>query len=240
MGFFAALSFLTLIPVPNRWKENLKSGPPYFPLVGALLGIIVWGIYEIVVILAGKATGATAAVVTMAFLTRGLHLDGLADTFDALGSGKTGKKALAVMKDPQIGPFGAVAVLSILLLKGALIYDLPPEAIWRPLMLFPIMGRMGVLLPLCFLPYAREKGIVTVFQPSGNRTFLGGLGLSLILALVLGGIGGLAALSSTLLFCYLFSVFLMKKVGGITGDTLGATVELAEVAALLSIHLWVA
>jgi adenosylcobinamide-GDP ribazoletransferase len=106
-------------------------------------------------------------------------------------------------------------------------------------MLFPVMGRMGVLLPLCFLPYARGKGIVTVFQPSGNRTFLGGLGFSLALALVLGGIGGLAVLFSTLLFCYLFSVFLRKKVGGITGDTLGATEELAEVAALLSIHLWV-
>jgi adenosylcobinamide-GDP ribazoletransferase len=240
MGFFAALGFLTLIPVPNRWKGSLQSSPPYFPLIGALLGLIIWGAFELARILAGTASGGASAVVTLAFLTRGLHLDGLADTFDALGSGKTGKKALAVMRDPRTGPLGAAAVMCILLLKGTLIYDLPLEAVGRSLILFPVMGRMGVLLPLCFLPYARKKGIVTVFLRSGNRAFLGGLVLSLALVLILGGVGGLAVLCSTLLFCFLFGAFLWKKVGGNTGDTLGATVELAEVVALLSIHLWVA
>ena len=239
MGFFAALSFLTLIPVPNRWKGSLPASPPYFPLIGTLLGLVTWGAFETARILAGTASGAASAVVTLAFLTRGLHLDGLADTFDALGSGKGGKEALAIMKDPQIGPFGAVAILCVLLLKGALIYDLPPEAMGRSLILFPIMGRMGVLLPLCFFPYARKKGIGTVFQQSGARTFLGGLVISLGLALLLYGVAGLAILCSTLLFCYLFALFLRKRVGGNTGDTLGATIELAEVVALLSIHLWV-
>ncbi len=240
MGFFAALSFLTLIPVPKRWRENLKSSPPYFPLVGALLGVIVWGTHEIVVRLAGDATGAVTAVAALAVLTRGLHLDGLSDTFDALGSGKTGEDALAVMRDPRTGPFGAVAVLCILLLKGALIYDLPPAAIWRPLILFTLMGRMGILVPLCFFPYVRKKGIVTVFLPSGGRVFLGGLVFALPLSWVLCGISGLAVLSGTLLFCYLFSLFLRRRVGGMTGDTLGATLELAEVVTLFSIHLWVA
>jgi adenosylcobinamide-GDP ribazoletransferase len=240
MGFFAALSFLTLIPVPNRWRGNVQSSPPYFPLIGALLGGIIWGIFEIACLLAGTASGAAAAVAALAVLTRGLHLDGLADTFDALGSGKTGKEALAVMKDPQIGPFGAVAILCVLLLKGTLIYDLPPEAIGRSLILFPVMGRMGVLIPLCFFPYARKEGIVTVFQQSGGRAFMLGLGLSLALVLLLCWIAGLAIVCSTLLFCYFFAVFLRKKVGGITGDILGATLELAEVVALLSIHLWIA
>ena len=240
MGFFGAVSFLTLIPVPHRWRGQLKSSPPYFPLIGALLGVIIWGTFEIAHILAGTASAAAATVVVLAVLTRGLHLDGLADTFDALGSGKTGKRALAVMKDPQIGPFGAVAILCVLLLKGTLIYDLPPEAVWRSLVLFPVMGRMGVLIPLCFFPYARKEGLVTVFLQSGGWVFMGGFGLSLALALILCGVAGLAIVCSTLLFCYLLAAFLKKKVGGTTGDTLGATIELAEVIALLSIHLWVA
>jgi adenosylcobinamide-GDP ribazoletransferase len=239
VGFFGAVGFLTLIPVPHRWRGQLKSSPSYFPLIGALLGAAVWGVYEIVVRGTGEASGVVSAIVTLAILTRGLHLDGLADTFDALGSGKQGKAALAVMRDPQIGPFGAVAILCILFLKGVLIYDLPHAAIWRPLILFPVMGRMGVLIPLCFFPYARKEGIVRVFLPSGGLIFLGGLIFALPLAWVLCGVSGLGVLGSTLLFCLLFSLVLKKRIGGVTGDILGATVELGEVIALFSIHLWV-
>jgi adenosylcobinamide-GDP ribazoletransferase len=239
LGFFGAVGFLTLIPVPHRWRGQLKSSPLYFPLIGALLGAVIWGVYEIVGRWTGEASGVVSAIVVLAILTRGLHLDGLADTFDALGSGKQGKAALAVMRDPQIGPFGAVAILCVLLLKGVLIYDLPHVAIWRYLILFPAMGRMGVLIPLCFFPYARKEGIVRVFLPSGGWIFLGGLILALPLAWVLCGVSGLAVLGSTLLFCLLFSLVLRKMIGGVTGDILGATIELGEVIALLSIHLWV-
>lgn len=239
MGFFSAVGFLTLIPVPHRWRGQLKSSPLYFPLVGALLGVVIWGVYEIVARWTGEASAVVSAIVLLAILTRGLHLDGLADTFDALGSGKTGKEALAVMRDPQIGPFGAVAILCVLFLKGALIYDLPHTAIWRYLILFPAMGRMGVLIPLCFFPYARKEGIVQVFLPSGVWIFFGGLIFALPIAWVLCGVPGLAVLGSILLFCLVFPLVLKKRIGGITGDILGATIELGEVIALFGIHLWV-
>lgn len=235
-GLLAALGFLTSIPLPQAWRGDLAAAPPYFPLAGALLGAIITGIYAMGKAWVGQGFAAAAAVCALTLLTRGVHLDGLADTFDALGSGKEREEMLQVLRDPHVGTFGVVAVSCVLILKFSLLLNLPQGG-WRALVLFPALGRMGLLVPLCFLPYLRGEGKVSPFLPPQRGAFLGGLLFTAVLGALLYGFRGLLALILVLGFCYLLSSFFRRRLGGMTGDVLGATVEMAEVVSLLCLKV---
>ena len=163
-------------------------------------------------------------------------MDGLADTFDALGSGRDREGMLQVMRDPHVGTFGVVAVGCVLILKFSLLLKLPQGG-WRALVLFPALGRMGLLVPLCSLPYLRGEGKVSPFLPPRRGTFLRGLLFTAVLGALFYGLRGLLALSLVLGFCYLLSSFFQRRLGGMTGDVLGATVEMAEVVSLLCLKV---
>jgi len=233
-GLLAALGFLTSIPLPRSCRGDLAAAPPYFPLAGALLGMVLAAVYGLGDALVGRGFAAAAAVCALAALTGGIHLDGLADTFDALGSGRD--RMLEVMRDPHIGTFGVVAVGCMLILKFSLLLKLPQGG-WRTLVLFPALGRMGLLVPLCSLPYLRGEGKVSPFLPPQRGTFLRGLLFTAVLGALLYGLRGLLALSLVLGFCYLLSSLFRMRLGGMTGDVLGATVEMAEVVALVGLNL---
>ena len=212
----------------------------YFPLVGALLGVILalvdWGVRQLV---SGQLAAAILLVVWMG-LTGGLHLDGLADTADGLLGGWTRERRLAIMKDSRLGTFGALALFALLLLKFSLLGQLPPA--WRgpSLVLAPILGRWAMVQAVVSYPSAREEGLGYLFrQHVGTLDLILTSVVTLALSLSFSGLRGLVILVGVLLVALLFNRIVVRSIGGLTGDTYGALCEVEEVWALaIIVVLW--
>ena len=134
------------------------------------------------------------------------------------------------MRDSRIGAMGVIALVLLLALKGAALLTLPGAQLWRVLVLMPLTGRVGIQLMLAILPYARpEGGLATVFFTDARRwALLPGIGLLAVVAWFAAGDVGLASGLLALLLLLPFALFCYGKIGGATGDTLGAACELGE------------
>ena len=233
---FLAFQFLTRLPVPAQSTPEVKDwgrAVLFFPLVGLLVGALLAGFQFLLGSTAPLLQGAllTAAWVV---LTGGLHLDGLADCADAWVGGHGDRdKTLAIMKDPASGPMGVVAVVVALLLKFAALASLVASGALCALLLAPLLGRS--LLPALLLttPYARPGGLGDVMAQALPRKSAAVLVLAVIAAaLALGE--WRAALAAGVVFFFLRRAAL-ARLGGVTGDVLGAAVELSEAAVLVAL-----
>ncbi len=235
--FPLALTFLTKIPWPWSGKadeEALARSLFWFPWVGALLGLIFWGTWDVLIKnLAGPAAAALLLAVTV-LITGGLHLDGLADIADGLGGGYTPAEALAIMKDSRVGAFGVISLIVALLLKFSLFLSFTGSGGSRVLFLFPVLSRWGMVLLAYLSPYARPEGGLGQAMTLGvSRQVLAGASLSaLALSLAILGIAGLLLFAVTGGAVWLGSRYFKKRLGGITGDVLGATNEVLEILVL--------
>jgi adenosylcobinamide-GDP ribazoletransferase len=214
--------------------KELAQALFWFPWVGALLG----GLYAAAALSLGSLwpLPVAAALVTAltVVLTRGLHLDGLADTLDGLGGGRDPASRLAVMKDSRLGAFGAVGLVVVLLLKYALLLALLEKGRFAGLVLFPAVSRWGLVLLAFLSPYARPEGGLgrAMIEGVTSRTLTGATLAALGLSLVLFRMQGLLVLAAAGLLVLAWSRFFQRTLGGITGDVLGAANELLEVLAL--------
>lgn len=243
----AAIQFLTRLPMPDTgWEaDRLGRAAKHFPTAGFVIGAIVGGVF-----LAAASALPVAAVagVALAFgmlLTGALHEDGLADTFDGLGGGMTRDRALEIMRDSRIGTYGGAALLSSILIRWAAITALAeaagPQAAALALLAAHGMARVSSPVMLAGFDYAREgptardvAGGVGV----GEAAFAFGLGLAAACAL-LGVEAGLFAA----LFCgvagAVVAFWALGRLGGYTGDVLGAMEQAGEAAVLLALAaLW--
>ena len=174
-------------------------------------------------------------------LTGGFHLDGLADTADGFMSSRPRERILEIMKDSRTGPMGVAAVASVLLLKVSLLASVTGP--FRPVLivLMPVAGRSAMVMVMAFLPYARpEGGLGSVFMRSRSPlqalwAFFFLLATGWLAAGLLGVAAGLAAALGTALA----ALYTYRKIGGITGDTLGATCEIVELIPLLAAAAWI-
>ncbi len=236
--FLIALQFLTRLPVRlagDLEAEDLGRSLLYYPLVGLILGGLLaasaWLLSGAPPLLAG------ALVLTLwVALTGALHLDGLADTIDAWAGGRGDReRTLSLMKDPHCGPQGVTALVLVLLLKFAALAAILEAGDYLPLILAPFLGRTA--LPLLFLttPYVRPGGLGAALA-SGlpRRAGTGVLIAAGALALFLAGAPGLLVLALTLAAFYSLRQAMKRRIGGTTGDTAGALVELTEAVALLA------
>ena len=231
--FLAAIQFLTIIPLPSSFaisERDLGRSSPFFPLVGLAIGAAATGLdYLLGLILPAAAT----SVLTVTFLlaaSGGLHMDGLADTADGFFSSRPREKILDIMRDSRTGPMGAMAIVLVLILKITVLASLPVTARWWILLLMPVVGRCGLLVSLSVLPYARaEGGLASIFVLHRSRFYVA---LALVFPVVVGGLTGcmtgLAAGFSAFVFSLLLAAYVYSKIGGFTGDTLGAACELTE------------
>lgn len=238
-SLITALRTLTALPVPGRDAPRLASSLPWFPLVGALLGALLLGVAAAceAVTSRGWPQGTACAVVAAgALLTRGLHLDGLADWADGFWGGHDREKVLRIMKDPVIGAFGAIALACLLLAKWAAVEVLAREG--QVLWILPAMvvSRTIQVYLAVALPYARAEGgkAAAFVQDAGYRHLAGALILAaILLAAILGLQAGWAlSLLGGLLAAVLFGAWCRRRIGGITGDLLGACSELTETLVL--------
>lgn len=242
--FFIALQFLTVF----RFWDNLDETPEdmaaivgYFPLVGLALGGASALLYLAFASFLSPLTVGFLLVLTMALLTHGLHLDGLADTADGLFSHRAAAVKLEIMKDSRVGVFGVAALFFILTLKGLLLAETVQPGGWRIVVLFPLWGRLAVAVTACLSTYARPTGGLgrpfTDF--AGKRElFLSG-GTALLLSVMFMGLAGLIVTLGVALAAVLGVELWRRQVGGVTGDILGATVEIGEVLGLLIAALWI-
>jgi adenosylcobinamide-GDP ribazoletransferase len=247
-SFFAALTFLTPVRVPEAWsggERGLRGAPAFFPIVGALIGgvaaAVTYGIDKVL-------PSLPASVIVVLFLvacSAGLHMDGLADTADGLFSSRPRERVLEIMRDSHIGTMGVLAVVGVLLLKVALLSSIAPgggSARWRAVLLAPIAGRCALLVVMSLFPYARaDGGLATVFRSSGRKAALltaWGIVVLFVAGWLVAQGPGLVIAAAALGLALLLGWYVRRRIGGYTGDTLGATSELCETVALLVAALW--
>ncbi|MGA2465840.1 MAG: adenosylcobinamide-GDP ribazoletransferase, partial [Thermodesulfobacteriota bacterium] len=160
-NFLQAFSFLTMLPVGHpslsEGKELARS-MAFFPLVGLIIGFILALGYYLFSFLFSGALVLWLTIGLLAFLTRGLHLDGFADTMDGLGSGGPREKILEVMRDSRIGAFGVISLILLIGAKYLALDQIPSASIPYALILMTVMGRNAMVLVCYRSPYARSEG----------------------------------------------------------------------------------
>ena len=232
-GFRLALGFLTALPVrpPGGLRPgDLGRAAAWFPLVGLALGTALWGAYHGLSVGMPQEATAVLVVAAWAVLTGGLHLDGLADCCDGLLGSADRQRRMAIMQDPRIGAFGVAGVSLLLLLKFAAVSGI---ADGRGLILVPILGRSATLVVARLRP-ARAEGLGAAMQHELRGWVVGlSLAVSMLGAAWFGGRGA-AALILAYLTAFGVGALARARLGGQTGDVLGATCELAEAVALLA------
>jgi adenosylcobinamide-GDP ribazoletransferase len=233
-----ALTFLTKLPWPWRGPADgaaLARSLFWFPWVGAALGLgfwVAWAGFQ--KILPAPAAAALLLALTV-WVTGGLHLDGLADTADGLGGGHTPETALRIMKDSRVGAFGVISLILGLILKFSLFLSLAaqPDST-AALMLFPVVSRWGMVLLAYLSPYARPEGGLGQAMTLGvSPQVLAGASLSTwVLSVLILGAPGLVLFGGAAALVWLGSLYFQHRLGGITGDVLGATNEVLEILVL--------
>lgn len=237
LPFFIALQFLTIIPVqlpvmPTR-ADNAKS-LLYYPLVGALIGLLLWAVAQ-----ASLPSVMHSALLLAAWvlITGGLHLDGLADTADGwVGGFGDRARTLEIMKDSHIGAMGVIAVVLLMMLKWAAIFELLGGEMAVAFVIVPILSRLAVPIFFATTPYIRAQGLGSALADTSKWQLW--LLISWAVAVfwlpmpfALAGLAGFACV------IWLLRAAFMRRLGGITGDTLGASIEIIETLLLL---LWAA
>lgn len=232
-----AIQFLTRLPTPalsSPTSEDWGRSALVYPLVGLLLGLILAGL-QFIVSASEPLLQAALLLAAWVLLTGGLHLDGLADSADAWVGGHGDRlRTLEIMKDPRSGPAAVAVVVLVLLLKFVALTVLLQAHVWVVLLLAPLLGRTALLGMLLSAPYVRAGGLGAAI--AGHLPRKAAFLLLLATALGAGFVPhGWKALLAVLLVGWLLRRAFLARLGGVTGDTLGATVELAEAAALLAL-----
>ena len=238
-GLRLAVTTLTVLPIRAGRVDRpaaavaMAVAPAVGAALGAVLGGLLWALRE------AGAPALVAAAVTVAaagLLTRGLHLDGLADTMDGLGSYRTGEAALEIMKKPDIGPFGVAAVSLVLLIQTAALAGANPAAVvvaWTA-------GRVAITLACRRgVPPARPEGLGALVAGTVPGPVAAAVAAVTVVAAAAATPGrpwqGPAAVVTALLIAVLLVRHAVRRFGGITGDVLGAAVEIATTVTLIGL-----
>jgi adenosylcobinamide-GDP ribazoletransferase len=236
--FFIALQFFTRLPIP-RWigfdASWLQHASRYFPLVGCVVAAIAAAVYFAAALVLPAPVAAVLSTAASIYLTGAFHEDGFADTCDGLGGGMTRERALEIMKDSRVGAYGAIGIVCMLAAKLSALAMLPPRVAIGALFLAHPLSRLAAASLIWQLEYVRGEGkakplaqqmttaeftiaAVTALLPAPILIALGWIAPSALLAALLGAV--LAAVW--------FGRKLQQRLGGYTGDGLGAVQQLAE------------
>ncbi|MFI7317527.1 adenosylcobinamide-GDP ribazoletransferase [Streptomyces venezuelae] len=251
-GIRFAFGTLTALPVRlTRWDRTAaRAGMQCAPLAGLVVGVCAAGVSGALTALgAGPLLAATATAATPAALTRGLHLDGLADTADGLGSAKPADDALRIMKQSDIGPFGVITLLFVLLAQVAVLFQLY-EASWARGAFAAVVSATAARLALTLaardgVPPARPEGLGAAVAGVVPRTRAAGVAVLVVAAAAAvgllfgpaGAVRGAAAVVLALGAAELLLRHCVRRFGGVTGDVFGGLAETAATGALVVLAL---
>ena len=235
----AAFRFLTRLPVPGpeTRAEDLSAAVGWFPLVGACVGLATAGSFVLALRLWSAPVAAVLAVAFGLLLTGGFHEDGFTDAADGLGGGWTRERVLEIMKDSRIGAYGAMALWCTLTLRWAALAALGTKALWA-LPLAMVWGRWSISVLLRLLPSISQGLAKEVHKGLGWGAFALATLLLAVANLAAWRWGSLALVRPALAACLTalaWAFYLRRRLGGHSGDLLGAGNQLVEAAALLAL-----
>ena len=238
-SFFAALQFLTICPWPkraDRSADEVGRATVFFPLVGLLLGLILVLVNGVLESIASPGLSSVVLVTVLALLTRGLHLDGLGDTFDGLGAGGDRERMLRVMDDSHTGAFGLIAIVLLLFFKIHSVESLEGER-WRALLTAPVLGRWAMVL-LGYRSKAAKPGLGSnlIDHLKTSHLIVATL-ITLLLVTAISHGSGIALMIWVAVFTLASKSFFHRRLGGVTGDTFGAVGELSKTSVLVFLAL---
>jgi adenosylcobinamide-GDP ribazoletransferase len=226
-GLAGAVTFLTIIPLGGGGDVRRAAG--WFPVVGAAVGGLAGGVRAGLEPVLGRTAATVIAVAVLVIVTGALHQDGLADTIDGLGVRGDRDRRLAVMRDSAVGVFGALALIGWTLLLVVVLARLSAVHAVEALVAAAALGRWAALLHAAWSPPARTDGLGAGFGV-GPIALAAATVIAAGAALAVCGVGpGLAAMAAGLTVAGLSVLHVRATLGGRTGDTLGATVAVAEV-----------
>lgn len=242
--FFVGIMFLTRLPVPEGLRHvegRLARSARYFPLVGVLIGVITGGVFLVASLGLPAFVAAGLAVVAGLLLTGALHEDGLSDCCDGIGGGATREKMLEIMRDSRIGTYGASALICSIGIRCIALSEMDAVQGLTALVVAHSLSRAMIPLVLVSGTYARSRGLassvadgVTRFEASLSTV------IAIAVAFIAGPAAGLAAFAAAVLAGGMMLAILVRKIGGYTGDGLGAIQQLAEIAILVTlVGVWV-
>ncbi|WP_028583479.1 adenosylcobinamide-GDP ribazoletransferase [Desulfogranum mediterraneum] len=247
------IQFLTRYPIPLEIEftaEHFVAGMRWMPLVGLLVGLPAALMLSLAEPLFGHGLATLLALVVLITVTGGLHLDGIGDTADGLFCYRPRERVLEIMRDSTLGTNGVVAVVMTILIKLVALNSLPLGGALAALLAAPVLGRTSTTWHAAFVGYAREQsGMGAFVSRVGLSQALPATLMSLVLVLMLllaAGLGWQLVLlltllghGATIIVAVGFGRYLHHRIGGITGDTIGATIELTEmITFLLFLFAW--
>ncbi|MEC5317813.1 adenosylcobinamide-GDP ribazoletransferase [Brenneria populi subsp. brevivirga] len=241
--FFATLQFMTRIPLPASWTRGLEMrqyvrGIVGFPVIGLIVGAIAGAVFVTLAPWSGAPLAALAYVLALALITGAFHLDGLADTCDGVFSARARERMLEIMRDSRLGTNGGLALIFIVVAKVLVVSELALRgaSMLAVLTAASVAGRSAIVLLMYRQRYAREGqglGNLYIGQVRGAETLITLAGGALMIGL-LGQWSALRAFAVTLIIVWLMGRYLRRRLGGQTGDTLGAAEEVGELVFLLA------
>lgn len=243
--FLSAVMFLTRLPVSRFVKydpEHLSKSTAYFPLVGAIVGSIGALTLWTASMKFSPTLSVLISMVATVLLTGAFHEDGLADSADGFGGGYTKERVLEIMKDSRIGTYGAIALWLFLTAKLLLLSEIFKQdnsLAFSTLVVAHLLGRYSSL-PLIFtLDYARSEA--TTSKPFAEKASLKRLIVASLYTLCLSALllewCAFLAIGAVLVVTLFSGIYFKKRIGGITGDSLGAANQLSELSVYLAIYL---
>ena len=235
-----ALQFLTIIKLSRNldmMEESLGHSMSYFPVVGLFIGLILVSARWMLFFVLPSSVVDILVIAVLVVLTGALHLDGFADTVDGLAGRGDREKTLAIMRDSRIGAFAVVGIALLLLLKTTALTSLPLLMKDKALLLMPVLGRWATVPLAAFFPYARGgPGTALAFTRfAGIRELSIASVIALAVAVGLLQFKGLIIFMAVMMVSLLFGFFFKARIGGVTGDIMGAACEVSEVVVLLVI-----
>jgi adenosylcobinamide-GDP ribazoletransferase len=201
-------------------------------MVGVLIGLFP---VSVAYIFSSMSSPVTAALVLIssAAVTGAIHLDGFADTCDGFSGTRSREKILEIMRDSRVGTMGVVGVACLLLLKFAMLSGMTWGILWRSLILAAVFARWSQALSCYTSGYARQEGKARYFiEYAGRKEVVAGMLFTLAVFFLLLGLSGLLLFFVCILPVFLSIQFVKRKIGGMTGDTIGTVSEIAEVSVL--------
>ena len=244
--FLLAVQFLSRIPISTanlHSPERLEAAVRYYPLVGLMLGGLSALIFWASDFIFPTAIALMFAIAIGLLLSGGFHQDGLADTFDGIGGGLSRAQALEIMKDSRLGTYGTLALITALALKFAALSALPAIWIIAGLMTAHSVSRLSSIVVIATSTYAREEGKAKPVAGGVSRVGLGvaaltGTATICAASLVLPLPAIFAGLTGLIVGHIGIRLFFERKLGGYTGDTLGAVQQVSEIGFYLGLAAW--
>ncbi len=238
--FRTALSFLTIIPVGKDLApepDRLARSMGFFPAVGLVIGLGLVVLNWLLDSLLPRPVLDCLLILFLITITGALHLDGIADLIDGLAGGKDKSGILAIMKDSRVGAIGVVGLIMVLLLKYLSLFNLDPNLKSAALIMTPAAGRWVQVILANYCRYLRPQGGTgAVFvELVGEREVMIATGTLIVAALVLFGLNGIFLVFLFGIVTMLLMRYFQSRLGGVTGDVLGAATEIIEVMSLLFI-----